>query len=105
MEQQKKFSVAKDMLFVLSELSNYLNKYSVVNGELLDIIVQIMTIRNIHKASKTSSELLLFGVNCITNLIPKVKQEQLPRKLVDKVLQLFLHIESPKVRGLLAKGL
>lgn len=39
LEQQKKFLVAKDMLFVLSELSNYLDKHSEVNGELLEIIV------------------------------------------------------------------
>jgi len=105
LEQQKKFLVAKDILFILSELSNYLPAQSEVNGELLQIIVQIMSIKNVHKVNKHNAELLLFGVNSITNLIPKVTQDQLTSKLLDKMFQLFLFVDNPKVRSQLAAGL
>jgi len=105
LEQQKKFLVAKDILFILSELSNYLPAQSEVNGELLQIIVQIMSIKNVHKVNKHNAELLLFGVNSITNLIPKVTQDQLTSKLLDKMFQLFLFVDNPKVRSQLATGL
>lgn len=64
-----------------------------------------MAIKNMHKANKNNSELLLFGVNCIANLIPRVKPERLSLKLIDKIFQLFMHVENPKVRSQLAQGL
>lgn len=65
------------MLFVISEMSTYLEERSQVTGDLLEIIVQIMAIRSIHQMSQDKTDLLLFGVNCISNLIPRVAPDKL----------------------------
>lgn len=104
-EQAKKFSSAKDMLFVLSEISNYLSSNDPINNDFLDMIVQIMAIKNIHKVNQHNSDLLSYGARSITNLIPKVPEGQLSAALLDRILQLFLHILNPRIRQQLALGL
>lgn len=58
----KKFHTAKDLLFILSEMSTYLIQDSLVNQDFLDMIVDVLSIRNIHNGYSSNEELLTFGV-------------------------------------------
>jgi len=65
-DQSKRFFIAKDLLYILSELSTYIPNGSLLNHNFLSIIVQILGIRQLHRSSKTNDDLLLFGVRCVT---------------------------------------
>lgn len=71
---------------MISEMSTYLASSSAVTGQLLEVIVQIMGIPSMHQGSADQSELLLFGVNCIINLIPRVSRELMTSEFADKIL-------------------
>jgi hypothetical protein len=105
LEQVKKFHVAKDLLFIQSELSEYLIEESPINHDFLDMIVSVMSIRNLHSEHMHHDELLLFGAKAIVNLIPKVARGYLTAELLDKVFQLFMLMNMKKARAELAAGL
>jgi len=75
-----------------------------VNQDFLEMIVGVLSIRNIHN-QYNNEELLAFGAQSISNLIPKIKQGELKASLVDKIMQLFLIVKAVKVRNQLSMGL
>lgn len=58
-------------------MSTYLHQDSEVNHDFLEMIVEVLSIRNLHRPNSRNAELLTFGAQSITNLIPKIKQGQL----------------------------
>ena len=75
-----------------------------LNQDFLRVIVQILGIRHLHKSSKTNDDLLQFGVKCVTKLVPKLGKK-VEDEIMAEVLQLFMHIQSPRVRATLGKGI
>jgi hypothetical protein len=67
------------------------------------MIVTIMSIRNIHQTHQNNSELLNFGAKSMIGIIDKV--ENIKAEMVDRILQLFLIVQEPRVRSQIAKGL
>jgi hypothetical protein len=104
-EQTKRFFIAKDLLFILSELSGYLEAGSPVCLGFLEVIVQIMSIRQLHSSSKSNDDVLSFGARCISMLIPKVGEGALKAEVIDQIMRIFLRVKSPKVRARLSTGL
>lgn len=105
LEQTKKFHTAKDLLFIQSELSSYLKQDNIINYDFLDMIVSVLSIRNIHNPYLYNDELLLFGTKSVTNLIPKVKKGDFKPELLDKIMQLFMVLNLKKAREQLSVGL
>jgi len=86
-------------------MSAYLHQDSEVNHDFLEMIVEVLSIRNLHRPNSSNAELLTFGAQSITNLIPKIKQGKLQSGLVQKIMRLFLVINTVKVRSQLSAGL
>ena len=79
----KKFHIAKDMLYVISELSSYLESKDEVNKRFLEMIVGILCIKNLHSHNKHNDDLLSFSIRCMTKLIPKVSDQEFDLKMAD----------------------
>ena len=105
LEQVKKFHIAKDLLFIQSEISSHLGENVEINHAFLEMMVSVMSIRNIHNPYMHHDELLLFGAKSIIQLIPKVAKGTLSEDLLDKVFQLFLIMHMKKARTQLSIGL
>lgn len=58
-------------------MSAYLHQDSEVNHDFLEMIVDVLSIRNLHRPNSNNEELLTFGAQSITNLIPKIEQGKL----------------------------
>lgn len=70
---------------IISELSNYLIDDENLNFQFLEMIVEIMAIKNIQSNNLSNFNLLCFGSKSISNLIPKVKEGQITHQLLDKI--------------------
>jgi len=93
---------AKDLLFIQSELCTYLTETSSINHDFLEMITEVMSIRQIHSFYAHNEELVLFGIKSITGLVRKIKD--LSPVLLDRIMQLFLAVNMKKAREQLANG-
>ncbi len=100
----------KDLIFVISEVANYLrvgeelnqSKISHLNNPLdfLEMTVSVISMKNLHQESSHNTyyeELLHFGCKSVTNLITKVPT--VSEALLDKVYLMFLSLRSLRIRA------
>lgn len=97
--------MAKDLLFIQSELSAQLPEDSEINVEFLDMIVEVLAIRNIHNPFLHHDDLLIFAAKSLIQMIPKVKKGSLNLETIDKILQLFMLMNLVKARNIVGNGL
>jgi len=61
---------AKDLIFVISELSTYLVERSVIKG-FLSMLIQLVGMRSFLAGGTKSEELVMFACQAITSLLGK----------------------------------
>lgn len=108
----------KDLIFVISEVANYLkageelnqSKISHVNTnsnlDFLEMTVTVISMKNLHQESSHNTyyeELLHFGCKSVTNLISKVPS--VSESLLDKIYLMFLSLKSLRIRASFSAGL
>mmetsp|Transcript_20805 Transcript_20805/g.32091 ORF Transcript_20805/g.32091 Transcript_20805/m.32091 type:complete len:203 (+) Transcript_20805:2057-2665(+) len=67
------------------------------------MIVSILCLKHVHYSSKHNDDLLTFGIKSLAKIIPKVSN--FDDNLLDKIFQLFLHIQNPRIRLRLGEAL